>query len=102
MNSTPMLPRRVAYNKEGARASPSRYRGHQLSMENKVLQLDARDNVLIALNDLRQGERIDFAGVSYVLANNVPAKHKFATRALEPGDQIIMYGVLVGKATQAI
>jgi len=55
-------------------------------MQGKVLQLDAKDNVLIALSDLRQGERISFGGDTYELAGDVAAKHKFAMRDLSPGD----------------
>jgi altronate hydrolase len=71
-------------------------------MQNKILQLDSRDNVLIALTDLKKDEQIDFAGQSYVLSSNVPAKHKFATEDLEPGADVVMYGVLVGKAAKPI
>lgn len=34
--------------------------------------------------------------------SNVPAKHKFATADLAPGGEVIMYGVLVGKAMKTI
>jgi len=71
-------------------------------MPRSVLQLDPRDNVLIALIDFKSGEEIEFSGQTYVLTNNVPAKHKFAMRSLTPGDNIIMYGVLVGRAMKAI
>ena len=49
-------------------------------MPDRVLQLDSRDNVLIALTDLSQGEQIEFAGNTYTLVSGVPAKHKFATQ----------------------
>lgn len=68
----------------------------------KVLQLDPRDNVLIALTDLESGEQVSFGGESYRLAEKIPAKHKFATRDLAEGADIIMYGGLVGKATHPI
>jgi len=71
-------------------------------MQSPVLKLDARDNVLIALSDLRQGQQIAFDGESYELATNVPAKHKFATEDLAAGGKVIMYGVLVGEATKPI
>src|SRR5271156_5056850 len=71
-------------------------------MGNAVLQLDPRDNVLIALKNLRQGERIDFSGHTYVLTTDVHAKHKFATADLAAGADLIMYGVLIGKARQPI
>jgi len=71
-------------------------------MKNKILQLDSRDNVLIALTNLLQGEQITHASKSFSLVTDVPAKHKFATDDLSVGANIIMYGVLVGKATKPI
>ena len=71
-------------------------------MHRNVLQLDPRDNVLIALTDLKAGERIEFAGQVYSLTRNVPAKHKFAMRGFGSGDEVIMYGVLVGRAMNPI
>jgi len=71
-------------------------------MQHGVLQLHPGDNVLIALRDLRKGERIDALRHSLVLTSDVPAKHKFATEELLPNADVFMYGVLVGKATQSI
>jgi len=68
----------------------------------RVLRLNLRDNVLVALKDLDKGETIDFDGSQYSLVTDVQAKHKFATESLAPGDAVIMYGVLVGKAMQPI
>jgi len=71
-------------------------------MQATVLQLDPRDNVLIALTDLSAGQTVPFAGQAYTLATPVPAKHKFATQELAAGDRVTMYGVLVGRATAPI
>jgi altronate hydrolase len=71
-------------------------------MRRSVLQLDPRDNVLIALADLPSGEGIEFAGQTYIPTKNVPAKHKFAMSSLSTGDDVIMYGVLVGRAVKPI
>jgi altronate hydrolase len=68
----------------------------------KVLQLDPRDNVLIALEDIREGETVTFGGKSWKLATAVPRKHKFVTENRGPGDPVLMYGVLVGRAREAI
>lgn len=68
----------------------------------KVLQLDRRDNVLIALTDLRQGEEVQFNGNKYSLATPVNAKHKFAITDLAKGAEVIMYGVLVGKTDEPV
>ncbi len=67
-----------------------------------VLQLDPRDNVLIALTDLKVGECIEFGRETYTLVKSIPAKHKFATRGLGIGDEVIMYGVVVGKAVKPL
>ena len=71
-------------------------------MHLKLLQLDSRDNVLIALSDLKAGEQVEFEGQTYTLPQNVPAKHKFAMRNFGIGENVIMYGVLVGKAVKPI
>jgi altronate hydrolase len=71
-------------------------------MNPKVLQLNPRDNVLVALQNLQQGETVTFGSQAYRLGSNVPAKHKFAIRDLAAGDPVTMYGVLVGKAVEAI
>ena len=71
-------------------------------MQLNLLQLDSRDNVLIALSDLKAGEQVEFEGQTYTLPKNVPAKHKFAMRNFGIGENVIMYGVLVGKTAKPI
>src|SRR6476661_7554615 len=71
-------------------------------MANSVLRLHPKDNVLVALVDLRKDQRAELSGQSYVLVSDVAAKHKFATEDLATGAEILMYGVLVGKAQQPI
>ncbi|HZR59295.1 MAG TPA: altronate dehydratase family protein [Terriglobales bacterium] len=71
-------------------------------MQSAVLKLDARDNVLIALQNFRKGERVSFSNHVYDLVSDVPAKHKFATENLAPGSAVTMYGVLVGTAKESI
>jgi len=68
----------------------------------RVLQLNTKDNVLVALDDLQEGEQIGFSGRTFTLMTNVPAKHKFATDDIPPGGAVVMYGVLIGKATEPI
>jgi altronate hydrolase len=67
-----------------------------------VFRVDPRDNVLIALRDLQKGERVTFLGESLQLQSTIPAKHKFTTQRLTAGTDVIMYGVLVGKAREHI
>jgi altronate hydrolase len=67
-------------------------------MQSRVLQLDPRDDVIIALTDLKKGETLQVNGRTHVLAADVPAKHKFAAKEFAPGDPVHMYGVMVGRA----
>jgi altronate hydrolase len=71
-------------------------------MPQKVLQLHADDNVLVALTDLKAGEEIMFNEQTITMKNDVPAKHKFSISDLASQDTIKMYGVLVGKAMSPI
>src|SRR5271156_2385018 len=66
----------------------------------RVLRLDARDNVLVALTDLRKGETVGYLGNEYSLLADVPAKQKFLTQDVDAGGEIIMYGVLVGRPAE--
>jgi altronate hydrolase len=71
-------------------------------MKQKVLKVHPNDNVLVALTDLNQGEIVVYQGREYPIGENIPAKHKFTTEPLAVGGEVIMYGVLVGKAQTEI
>jgi len=65
--------------------------------KNKVIKIHATDNVLVALTNLKEGERVNFGVNVFTLKNNVAAKHKFFMQDMQAGSEVIMYGVLVGK-----
>ncbi len=69
-----------------------------------VLQIDHRDNVVVALQPLVAGDIVQFgdAGESCPVTQAVSAKHKMALTDLQPGDVIRMYGMTVGEVTQPI
>jgi altronate hydrolase len=71
-------------------------------MNNTTLLLDPLDNVGVALTDLNQGQKVSLQGIALEIQDFVSAKHKFALRNFQPGDDILMYGTIVGEATQAI
>jgi altronate hydrolase len=71
-------------------------------MSNTFLKIHPADNVLVALSDLKAGQKIQNNGSSFNLMHDVPAKHKFVEKTMQPNDEIIMYGVLVGKALSTI
>ncbi|WP_338871096.1 altronate dehydratase family protein [Spirosoma sp. SC4-14] len=71
-------------------------------MKQIVLKIHPDDSVLVALTDLPAGKQIQWEGSRLTTTEEIPAKHKVAITAFEPGDPITMYGVLVGKAKQPI
>ena len=71
-------------------------------MPKRFLKIHPSDNVLVALTDLKVGEQVSSNGKEIRLIDSIQAKHKFVEHQLNPEDEIIMYGVLVGKALSLI
>ncbi|MBC6699174.1 UxaA family hydrolase [Hymenobacter puniceus] len=71
-------------------------------MKHLVAKIHPADNVLVALQDLPVGTPVTWDGTTVTTTEKIPAKHKLAMQFLAPGDPVHMYGVLVGKAAQAI
>ena len=71
-------------------------------MSYKIVRIHPKDNVLVALSDLQKGESIEFENKTYILQNDIPGKHKFASEELKAGTKVYMYGVLVAKTLSDI
>jgi altronate hydrolase len=75
-------------------------------MPETALQIDPRDNVLVALAPLTAGTVVHYghppASDSCPVTDNISAKHKLALVDFKPGDLIRMYGMVVGEVTQPI
>ncbi len=71
-------------------------------MAEKILQLDPRDNVVVALTTLDLGSKIALGPISVTAVAMIPAKQKMALVDLKPGDLIFMYGMVVGEAVEVI
>jgi altronate hydrolase len=71
-------------------------------MNQKAIKVHVDDNVVVALQDIAKGEVVSLNGHSYEASDDIPSKHKFFTNDMHAGDEIIMYGVLVGKAQNYI
>jgi altronate hydrolase len=67
-----------------------------------AVKMHPKDNVLVALSDLTKGETVTFNNETFILQDAVKAKHKFYTEDLAKGDEVRMYGVLVGKVQCAV
>ena len=72
-------------------------------MPDAALKLDPRDNVVVALVELRPGTAVQIgSAATCVAAENIPPKQKMALTELKPGDLIFMYGMVVGEAVEVI
>ncbi|GAA4353294.1 altronate dehydratase family protein [Hymenobacter saemangeumensis] len=71
-------------------------------MKHQVARIHPADNVLVALVDLPIGTEVPWNGGFVTTAEAIPAKHKLAPEGLAPGQDVTMYGVLVGQAREAI
>jgi len=71
-------------------------------MKQRITKVHPKDNVMVALTDLPAGEEVTYNGATYKTTEFIPAKHKFAITAIATGAEVIMYGVLVGRAQSDI
>lgn len=71
-------------------------------MSNKILKIHPKDNVIVALQDLAKDEVVQLDGETYTMQEPIPAKHKFYINDMQTGEEVYMYGVLVGKTQQLV
>ena len=71
-------------------------------MPDTVLQLDPRDNALVALVPLAAGDVVHCGALSCTVVEPIPAKHKLALRDFAPGALVYLYGMVVGEAVAPI
>lgn len=75
-------------------------------MRRVALVLDRRDNVAIALRNLKEGEKvhIEVNGevIEVTLLDDIPFGHKFAVREIKEGEYIVKCGEVIGRATKLI
>jgi altronate hydrolase len=71
-------------------------------MSKDYVQIDSRDNIIVAINPLEKGRVTQVAGKEVTLKESIKQKHKFSLNDFNIGDEIFMYGVLIGKAVQEI
>ena len=65
----------------------------------KCIQINAADNVAVAISDLHSREVIDLNGTHFVLKEDIPAGHKFLLKDTRTGEPIIKYGYPIGRLT---
>ncbi len=68
----------------------------------KLIKINPKDNVLVALEALNKGEVDIVEGSTITVLNDVVAGHKVALRDIKEGESVIKYGYPIGKALKDI
>ncbi|WP_069806657.1 UxaA family hydrolase [Vulcanisaeta thermophila] len=72
----------------------------------RALKINAKDNVAVALDDVRVGDLVEVVGqevrVFVKALNSVPRGHKIALVDIPRGGFVIKYGEVIGVATRDI
>lgn len=66
------------------------------------IKINNSDNVCVALNALKAGEKITVGNESVVINSDIPAGHKVALKDIKSGEDIIKYGSRIGLAKEDI
>ncbi len=67
-----------------------------------VIQLHPSDNVAVARAPVAAGANLRVNGAEITARAAIPAGHKIALRAIPPGEAVLRYGQIIGRAKQAI
>lgn len=69
---------------------------------NKLIQIDHKDNVAVALVDLTKGDTVSLNNITFLLQTDIPKGHKVALSPIAKGQNVIKYGYPIGHATEPI
>ncbi len=68
----------------------------------KLIRINARDNVAVALHPVERGETLTVGGSVVTAAEDIPQGHKMALAAIANGRPVVKYGYPIGHATEDI
>ncbi len=68
----------------------------------KLLKIDAKDNVAVAMEHIMAGEKLEIGGFGLTAKEDIDRGHKIACRDIMEGEEIIKYGFPIGHATENI
>jgi altronate dehydratase len=77
-------------------------------VDHSALMHAADDDVAVAIEDLAAGSEVKVMTIegavvgTFTVVEDIPLGHKFATRDIPEGAEVIKYGRIIGIATQTI
>jgi altronate hydrolase len=72
------------------------------AMVQKIIKIHPQDDLFVALTDIDGGEIVKYDEEEFLIIDNIPAKHKLASRDFRENDALHLYGIVVGRATTDI
>lgn len=66
------------------------------------IRIQDKDNVVVALTDIKAGETICVDGRSLRVSTDIPRGHKIAVQKVSKGEDVIKYGLSIGYASEDI
>ncbi|WP_213992743.1 UxaA family hydrolase [Sodalis sp. dw_96] len=71
-------------------------------MSKRALLLNPKDNCVVALEDITEGDGVNYDGGEFTALHDVTLGHKLAIADMKTGAQVVKYGAIIGSATQPI
>ena len=71
-------------------------------MEIRAWQVDNNDNTAIVTSEAKRGDRIISGNISFTALDDIPLGHKVALSDIKKGQDVIKYGVPIGRAASDI
>ncbi|MBS4535630.1 altronate dehydratase [Clostridium sp. D2Q-14] len=68
----------------------------------KVIKIHNKDNVMVALTDLKAGEILESDGVKVQIRSDIPKGHKVAIKKISKEEDVIKYGLPIGYSLQNV
>jgi hypothetical protein len=72
------------------------------SQKKNIIQLHEKDNVAVVVETLQAGDIIDINGKEIIVTKDLGIGHKLALKNISKGEQIIKYGIAIGRASEDI
>ena len=68
----------------------------------KLIRINERDNVAVALHPVSKGETLTAGGVTVTAVEDIPQGHKIALEPIAEGASVVKYGYPIGHTTAAV
>ena len=72
------------------------------SQYKNIIQLHEKDNVVVVVETLQSGDIIVINGKEILVTKALDIGHKLALKNISKGEQIIKYGISIGRASEDI